>query len=257
MQKLITKQAGKILPSHLGNQRAASAKIREASNIRVRFISGGTEKDRKRMKTRTISKKQEAPASKGAHDPRPLESPPTNSIVRLKKILVPVDLSDCSKKALQYANTFARQFGGELIILHVIEPHQLVPESASYDFENSNDTCEDLQELQRLIDNAISSSISIRTGTPHVKIVEAARGLGADLIIISTHSHKSLDRMFVGSTTEKVVRSAPCPVLVVRECEHDFIGDYAWAFEMTTNNALIGSSHAYRPTIPAQGSARP
>src|SRR5690349_9797817 len=131
------------------------------------------------MKTRTISKKQEANASEGAHDQRPLESPPVNPLVRLKKILVPVDLSDCSKKALEYASTFAKQFGGELIILHVIEPHRLVPESASYDFENSNDTCEDLQELQKHIDKGIPSSVSIRTGTPHLKIVEAARALGA------------------------------------------------------------------------------
>jgi nucleotide-binding universal stress UspA family protein len=209
------------------------------------------------MKIKPIPRKQEALASDATQDRRPLQSPLANSIVRLKKILVPVDFSDCSKKALQYAITFAKQFGGELILLHVIEPYPFVPEMASYDFENVYDSSQDLQVFQNVIDKAIPSSISIRTGAPHVKIVEAARGLGADLIIISTHSHKSLDRMFLGSTTEKVVRSAPCPVLTVREHERDFIGDLAWDFEMTTNNALIGSSHSHRPSIPVQVSARP
>jgi universal stress protein A len=242
---------------HLGNQCSASAKIREASNTRVRFISGGTEKDRKRMKTRTVCKKQQTPASNGARDQRPLDSPQANPLVRLKKILVPVDLSDCSKKALEYASTFAKQFGGELIILHVIEPHQLVPESASYDSEYGNDGCHDFQEFQNHIDKGIPSSVSIRTGTPHLKIVEAARALGADLIIISTHARKRLDRMFLGSTTEKVVRTAYCPVLVVRECDHERIADYAWAFEMTTNNALLAPARMDQPATPSPACAQP
>jgi nucleotide-binding universal stress UspA family protein len=209
------------------------------------------------MKTKPVSRKQETVTSTSTQDQRPVESPLANSIVCLKKILVPVDFSGCSRRALQYANTFARQFGGELIILHVIEPHPLVPELACYDFENVDDSCQDLQEFQNFIDKAIPSSISIRTGTPHVKIVEAARALGADLIIISAQGRKNLNRMFAGSTTEEVVRAASCPVLVIRECEHECIADYAWAFEMSTNNALIGSSHAHRPCIVSQGSARP
>jgi nucleotide-binding universal stress UspA family protein len=209
------------------------------------------------MKTKPASREQETVTSASTIERHPVESSVANFIVRLKKILVPVDFSDCSQKALRYANTFAKHFGGELIILHVIEPHPFVPELASYDFETASDRCQDLQEFQKFIDTTIPSSVSIRTGTPHVKIVEAARGLGADVIIISTHSHRSLDRMFLGSTTERVIRSAPCPVFVVRECEHDFIGDCAWAFEMTTNDALIGSSHTHRPTIPSHSSARP
>ncbi len=209
------------------------------------------------MKIRPISKKQEVVASYATHDQRPVQSPPANPIFHLKKILVPVDFSDCSQKALQYANTFARQFGGELIILHVIEPHLFVPEIASYDFENVQDSCRDLQAFQKLIDKAIPSSISIRTGTPYVKIVEAAGALGADLIIISTHGRKGLNRMFLGSTTDQVVRSAPCPVLTVREGERKLIGDHAWAFEMTANNALLGQTHIDQPITASQGSPRP
>jgi len=201
------------------------------------------------MKIRPLSKNHGASPPLGATENRlPVQSPLAVPMFHLKKILVPVDFSDCSQKALQYANTFARQFGGELIILHVIEPHPFVPEMASYDFENVHDTCQDLQAFQKFIDEAVPSSISIRTGTPHVKIVEAARALGASLIVISTHGRKGLNRMFLGSTTEKVVRSAPCPVLIVRECEREFIGDHAWAFEMTANNALLGQTHIDQPT---------
>jgi nucleotide-binding universal stress UspA family protein len=253
----VTGWSPKDNPDLPGNQCAASAKIREATDARWQSISNGIEKDRKRMNIKPIPRKQEALASDATQDQRPLQSPLTNSIVRLKKILVPVDFSDCSKKALQYANTFAKQFGGELILLHVIEPYPFVPEMTSYDYENVYDSSQDLQALQKVVDKAVTCSISIRTGTPHAKIVEAAHALGADLIIISTHGLKGLNRMILGSTTEKVVRSAPCPVLIVRECERDFISDHTWAFEMTTNNALIGSSHAYRPSIASQGSARP
>jgi universal stress protein A len=158
--------------------------------------------------------KSEKPLTSAVHsnwNRKGQESSAATSIVRLKKILVPIDFSDCSKKALQYANTFAKQFGGELILIHVVEPYPLVPEMASYDYEDVNDSCQDLQAFQKVIDKAIPSSISTRTGTPHIKIVEAARGLGVDLIIISTHGRKGLDRMFMGSTTEK--SSALLPVL--------------------------------------------
>jgi nucleotide-binding universal stress UspA family protein len=221
------------------------------------FILNGIEKDRKRMKTKPVPRKRETVISNSTNDQRPVESSLADPIVRLKKILVPVDFSDCSQKAVRYANNFAKQFGGELIILHVIEPHPFIQELASCDFENLNDSCQDLQEFQKFIDDIIPSSVSIRTGTPHVKIVEAARGLGADLIIISPHGGKGLNHMFLGSTTEKVLRAAPCPVLVIRECEHEYIADYAWAFEMATNHALLAPTRVHQPATASSATARP
>jgi nucleotide-binding universal stress UspA family protein len=142
---------------------------------------------------------------------------------KLQKILVPVDFSDCSKKALQYAIPFAKQFGAELLLLHVVEPYPIVPEMAPYDFETIHDGRQELLALQQTLGDVVPSTISLRKGTPHLEITEAARELGADLIIISTHGRKGLSRRVFGSTTEKVVRYAPCPVLIVRECERDFI----------------------------------
>jgi len=153
----------------------------------------------------------------------PAQAVSTEPAFKLQKILVPVDFSDCSKKALQYAIPFAKQFGAELILVHVVEPYPLVPEMAPYDFENLHDGREELRSVQTTVSQQVRSSASLRTGTPHLEITEAARELDADLIIISTHGRKGLTRRVFGSTTEKVVRFAPCPVLIVRERERDFI----------------------------------
>jgi universal stress protein A len=146
-------------------------------------------------------------------------------VFKLQKILVPVDFSDCSKKALQYAIPFARQFGAEVKLLYVIEPYPAAPEMALCDTESVEDAHRELDTLRKTISGAVRSSASVRKGAPHIEIAEAARESGADLVIISTHGRKGLPRMFLGSTTEKVVRHAPCPVLIVRESEKEFLSD--------------------------------
>ena len=153
----------------------------------------------------------------------PAQSVLTKSAFQLKKILVPLDFSDCSKKALEYAVAFAQQFGAELILLHVVEPYPAVPEMAPYDVEDIQDGRRELEALRKQIPGTLTSSVALRKGTPLVEIAAAAEDFGSDLIIISTHGHKGLARMFLGSTTEKIVRHAPCPVLIVRELERDFV----------------------------------
>ena len=148
---------------------------------------------------------------------------PAANAFNLRKILVPVDFSDCSKKALQYAIPFTRQFGAELVLLSVIEPYPAVPEMAPTDFETIDDTRRHLETLRRTIPEMVHARTLLRTGSPAAEIVAAAGDLGIDLIIIATHGRKGLTRMMLGSTTEKVVRHASCPVLIVREAEHEFI----------------------------------
>ena len=155
----------------------------------------------------------------------PSQAVSTVPVFKLQKILVPVDFSDCCRKALQYAIPFAKQFGAELILVHVVEPYPLVPEMAPYDFENLDDAKKELQNLQKQVAPVVTSTTSLRTGTPHLEITEAARELGADLIVISTHGRKGLTRRVFGSTTEKVARYANCPVLIVREQERDFVSE--------------------------------
>lgn len=146
----------------------------------------------------------------------------------LKKILVPVDFSKCSVKALQYAIPFANQFHAELTLLHVIPPvvvmqtpdigtaPGLIQESAEIAKQNLEDLC-------RSVDDSIVTKGVLRNGSPHVEIIDTADELDIDLIILSTHGRTGLSHILLGATAEKVVRRARCPVLIVREHEHEFI----------------------------------
>jgi universal stress protein A len=157
----------------------------------------------------------------------PLQHTEDNSKVltlfRLKKILVPVDFSDCSKKALMYAVALARQFGAEITLLHVIPAAPPVPEFGSVDLVSADEAQTELKKTQALIADAVPSRILVKAGEPCTQIVAMAGITGSDLIIISTRGRTGLARVFAGSTAEKVVRHAGCPVLVVRPCEHEFV----------------------------------
>jgi len=148
---------------------------------------------------------------------------PVLPLFRLKKILVPVDFSGCSKKALQYAIPFARQFGAELILLHVAQSYPPMPEMGPVDVENLVDAHEQLAALQGTVGNVVPSKTMVRTGSPQGEIIEAAKEFDIDLIVLATHGRRGLEHVLLGSTAEKVVRHAGCPILIVRENEHEFI----------------------------------
>lgn len=144
----------------------------------------------------------------------------------LKEILVPIDFSSTSRKALRYAIPFARQFGGRITLIHVVEPPPYDPALANIplacdiptaSFEKELAAVGELEVGRDLLNKAI-----IRTGTAFEVISEVAREMQIDLIVLTTHGYTGLKHVFVGSTAERVVRHAPCPVLVVREREREF-----------------------------------
>jgi nucleotide-binding universal stress UspA family protein len=159
-------------------------------------------------------------------DPREQVATP-RPVFQLKKILVPVDFSDCSKKALQYALPFARQFEAELALVHVVQAYVAVPEMVPVEVVSTRDAESDLERLRQLTCEGVQSRAIVRVGLPHREITKAAQEFGSDLIILSTHGHTGLAHVLLGSTAERVVRHAPCPVLVVREREHEFVPDTA------------------------------
>jgi len=151
------------------------------------------------------------------------------SAVNIKKILVPMDFSDCSQKALEYAIPFAMQFGAKLILLHVVEPYVPMPDVTTVDWgvidaQLRESAQEQLKRLRQSLGKEVKSEAEFRFGRPEFEIVQLAKELDIDLIILSTHGRTGLAHAFLGSTTERVVRHAGCPVLVVREREHDFVG---------------------------------
>lgn len=151
-------------------------------------------------------------------------------VLHLKEILVPTDFSERSKKAVQYALRFAEQFGSEIALLYVVEPTTPIAE-APLGFEVFTEKDEfsmaekDLAVLaaESHTDGAHSVSSFVRIGHAPNEIIKAARDLDVDLIIIATHGYTSWKHLCIGSTAERVVRTAPCPVLVVREKEHEFV----------------------------------
>ncbi len=149
----------------------------------------------------------------------------------IKQILVPVDFSECSRKALRYAIPFAKQFGAGLTLLFVTQINYAVGEFGMIDSPLMEGQVREAAEkamdklLKEEIGDAVPARRQTRIGRPASEIAAAAKELQADLIIISTHGHTGLKHVFLGSVTENVARIAPCPVLVVREEEHEFLRD--------------------------------
>jgi nucleotide-binding universal stress UspA family protein len=150
--------------------------------------------------------------------------------LKIKYILVPIDFSAPSKKALDYAVPFAEQFGAKLTLLHVVEPVATPDFANSFPLMMENDkliaSCKaQLQSLVKrsAIDPKLVEKTLVCRGRSFHEITDAARTLKADLIILSTHGYTGLKHALLGSTAERVVRHAPCPVLVVREREQEFV----------------------------------
>ncbi len=154
---------------------------------------------------------------------------PSKSPFRLKRILVPVDFSDCAKKALQYAIPMAKQHDASLTLLYVLPTQYAVGEFGGLDYaslEVELRVSGEKELAQLAVDEVrgeVPTNTILRSGPPALEIIEAARELPADLIIISTHGYTGLKHVMLGSVVEHVVQKAPCPVLVVREHEHEFL----------------------------------
>jgi nucleotide-binding universal stress UspA family protein len=143
---------------------------------------------------------------------------------QLRKILVPLDFSACSAKSLDYAIPFTRQFKAELLLLHVVASHPLVPELGPVDVVSMEAATRELENLQARTELPFETVSSLlRTGEPFVEIINVANEGEIDLVILSTHGRTGFARVLMGSTAEKVVRHASCPVLVVRPDQHEFV----------------------------------
>jgi nucleotide-binding universal stress UspA family protein len=162
-----------------------------------------------------------------------LETMPVRSnppLLSIKKILVPVDFSSLSKKAFQYALRLAQQFKTEIALIHVLEPavpptFDGLPIEAPPPAEGSPSAEKSLRALISAARHAGVPKVKslFRRGIASHEIVEAAKDLDVDLVVMATHGYTGWKHFCIGSTAERVVRAAPCPVLVVREKEHEFI----------------------------------
>ena len=142
------------------------------------------------------------------------------------RILVPTDFSAPSDAALDYARGVATRFGASLHLLHVAEdPYRalysaevFVPEMEGLRDEILGDATGRLND--RLSDTdraALHATVDAIIGTPAGSIVEYAAGHEIDLIVMGTHGRGGMSHLLMGSVAERVVRTAPCPVLTVRQ----------------------------------------
>ena len=147
----------------------------------------------------------------------------------LKKILAPTDFSEESLKALRYALTLGRPFNAQIDLLHIVNTGCFGAGYAAVDLPAITEQVVDAskESLSELAEREIGPSENVirevRVGPTAQTIAEVAREREIDLIVVSTHGNTGLKRMLLGSNAENIVRHAPCPVLVVRERERDFV----------------------------------
>jgi nucleotide-binding universal stress UspA family protein len=153
-------------------------------------------------------------------------------MILLNTVLVASDFGETSRAALDYARSLARAFGAKLHLLHVVDA--VVATSAAEFFPNGTRDlqAELVEEASRNLDALLTADDRERLGAvPAVRIsgsvastiVEYAKQAHVDVIVVGTHGRGPVAHFFMGSVAEHVVRNAPCPVLVVRPNEHDFI----------------------------------
>lgn len=147
---------------------------------------------------------------------------------KLGKILVPVDFSEHSTKALKYAIAFAEQFGAELVVVHIVE-QMMYPGDWMYPPIAVTEWAGEKREqvLGKLAELTASAKVKtehmVRIGRAWQEIGEIAIEKECDLVVIATHGYTGLKHVLLGSVAEKVIRHAHCPVLTVRADERDFV----------------------------------
>jgi universal stress protein A len=142
--------------------------------------------------------------------------------MEIRRILAPTDFSEPSKKAIAYAFELAQTSEAKLVLLHVVEPVDYPMRSYPHLVTTMMDYLErqahlDLaQMLPEAQDVKVEVVRRVVRGIPYRTIVEVAEAEKVDLIVMATHGRTGLSHLVMGSVAERVVRTAPCPVLTIR-----------------------------------------
>ena len=152
--------------------------------------------------------------------------------VEFKRILHPTDFSELSLHALKYARELAETFSAQLYCLHVIDESYQYWSAMGPEMAPVTPPVEDLTSMaqgqmerfadEHLVGMKFAPISAVVSGKPFAEIARYARENSIDLIVLATHGRGGLTHVLLGSTAEKVVRKAPCPVLTVRDPQHEF-----------------------------------
>jgi len=149
--------------------------------------------------------------------------------MEIKNILVTTDFSDTSTKAFGAARDLAAKFGAQLHVAFV-EEDRLPPLAVEYTTVGLEEilrmqAAQAEKRLQEFVEEHFGKDSGVRlkvlTGSPHIEIVRHAEQCRADLIVMATHGRGFISHAILGSTTERVLRRAECPVFVIRDCSKD------------------------------------
>ena len=154
-------------------------------------------------------------------------------MIVLKRILVATDFGHAAESALRYGGALSREFGAELHILHVVD-NVFARAITGNDYAAVAPTVqEDLERAGRRQTEALLAdddrrdlravAATVTSTNPAAAIVEYARAHAIDLVVIGTHGRGAVAHLLLGNVAERVVRTAPCPVLTVRSPEHEFV----------------------------------
>ncbi len=145
---------------------------------------------------------------------------------RIHTILVPTDFSEGASRALAWARTLAQAFRAEIIVLHVLElPVTWTPLGGlgSIPTPLSTESVEQLtNEAQTILETVARDAPEVtrrllRKGHPREVILNVAREVGADAVVMGTHGRRGVSHLLIGSVAEHIVRHSPVPVCTIRE----------------------------------------
>ena len=142
---------------------------------------------------------------------------------QIRQILAPTDFSECSKQAIAYAYELAQAFGATLVLLHVVEelPAYIgfIPPGGAAMLRADLERQARL-DLAQVVPEAEAAEVEVTrqvvVGSPSHEIVQVAAAEKVDLIVIATHGRTGFSHLVMGSVAERVVRTAPCPVMTIR-----------------------------------------
>jgi|Deesub1362A_J573_1020465.scaffolds.fasta_scaffold00357_32 nucleotide-binding universal stress UspA family protein len=153
-------------------------------------------------------------------------------MISIQGVLVPVDFSKESILAAKFGASLAEEYNSKLYLLHVLEPlHSSVrAEISDFDLFQQRMIDQAKEDLEKVVPAAVKQRLEVEEvleiGQPQYVIVEKAKELGVDVIVIATHGRTGLAHVLLGSVAEKVIRHAPCPVFVIRNPKDKYV--YGW-----------------------------
>lgn len=151
-------------------------------------------------------------------------------MLKIERILCPVDFSEFSARAYDYAHSLARHYQATLFILHVVRSITIDPgffAAEMIDKVYAQQAADAKAQVAKLVEKqageAVRSQIIVQLGLAADSILSLAKDQDIDLIVMGTHGRRGLDRLIMGSTTERVLRKSRAPVLAVHEPTRSFV----------------------------------